>query len=150
MCGYSVLFESKREAVSGEPLILKEFPHTRAFVSPQAPDIAVCMPPGTRFVIRNIPEDLQADFKIGPEHEALFFERQDPGSVGNPDEHTDWMVFNGRRQAFPILSRLPLDTVIDIIEVGDISATDFETNRPLSEVAGAPVPDAIGVLVNAR
>jgi hypothetical protein len=153
MCGWSVLFDNIREAVNGEPLTLKPFPHTRAFVSPQAPNVAVCMRSGTTFMVRNVPEDLQQAYRIGPEHSALFFERRDMGTQGNPDEHTDWMVFNGCREAFPML-KLPLDTVIDVLEVGEISATNFETNRPVSEIAGAPMPDRqtqeAGVLVGTR
>lgn len=101
MCDYSLAVLPNRLAVEGEELIVHRF-HTgskglaapadlhapqpsraeprnlwerlkRAFEATPLPNVtAVCIPPGAHLLLKNIPEDLQKEWRIGEEEQIVF------------------------------------------------------------------------------
>ena len=91
MCDYSLAEVRTRLAVEGEDLTVYRFPTgTLGFTSPaelqQRPELrgwrswfslrqvpcAVCIPPGARLVLRDIPARLQSSLGLGMEEEVVF------------------------------------------------------------------------------
>ena len=67
MCDYSLAGVPNRLAVEGEQLVVHRFPHSLGLASPspslaqtssQKTTPAVCVAPGARLLLRDIPEDL--------------------------------------------------------------------------------------------
>ena len=81
MCDYSLAGVRNRLAVEGEQLVVRRFstgalglasPTTRwawlGFVN----ECAVCVPPGARFLLRDIPQDLRRQFGVRATEEVTF------------------------------------------------------------------------------
>ena len=70
MCDYSLAGISNRLAVEGEQLIVHRFSTgSLGLASPCSPQLsketpAVCLPPGARLRLRDIPQDLQLRFGL--------------------------------------------------------------------------------------
>jgi len=82
MCDYSLTGITNRLAVEGEDLVVHRFP-TRSIglASPHSPvsrwwsgkeTPAVCVPPGARLALLDIPERLQHALAVGPTEEVTF------------------------------------------------------------------------------
>ena len=82
MCDYSLAGISNRLAVESEELVIHRF-HTgsiglaspctsvpRWWSARQTP--AICVPPGARLILLDVPERLQHDLKVGPIEEVTF------------------------------------------------------------------------------
>src|SRR6266540_4155049 len=74
MCDYSLAGIPNRLAVEGEQLVIHRFPASLGLASLCPPlaeswsekvPVAVCIPPGARLFLRDIPEDLQSRFHVG-------------------------------------------------------------------------------------
>jgi hypothetical protein len=73
MCNYSLESVDSREAVEGERLVTRRFyTGTMGFVSPDQPNVAVCLREGVLLVLRDIPAKLQTGLKVGEEAVARF------------------------------------------------------------------------------
>jgi len=82
MCDYSLAGIPSRLAVEGEQLVVHRFStgslglaspcpsQSRWWSAKQTP--AVCIPPGARLLLRDIPEDLQQQFGVGLTEEVAF------------------------------------------------------------------------------
>jgi hypothetical protein len=85
MCDYSLAHFPNRLAVEGEQLVVHRFKTgtlglTQACFSPTqifSPDStpAVCVPPGARLFVQDIPERLQQALNVGSVEEATFVEQ---------------------------------------------------------------------------
>src|SRR5713226_9230007 len=81
MCDYSLAGIPNRLAVEGEELVVHRFPTgSIGLASPCASvsrrsakqNPAVCVPPGSRLILHDIPERLQHDLAVGPIEEVTF------------------------------------------------------------------------------
>ncbi len=87
MCDYSLEMYRSRPAVAGERYETRRFTSgSIGFVSPGAPDVAVCMACDTRLEVSNIPRHLQLSCDV-PEAAIATFIRLDGGP------HHDGMRF---------------------------------------------------------
>lgn len=95
MCDYSLAGLRTRLAVEGEELVVYRFPtgsigltsasegvaHRKEFrgwphgFNPREIPCAVCIPPGARLWLRNIPEHLQRQLGVGPVETVVFSQR---------------------------------------------------------------------------
>jgi hypothetical protein len=102
MCDYSLAGIPNRLAVEGEELVVHRFstgsmglaspcaPPTRWWSGKQTP--AVCVPPGARLILHDIPERLQHDLAVGPIEEVTFVQLS-----ATPYQYRDAVGFqNGR------------------------------------------------------
>jgi hypothetical protein len=79
MCDYSLTGIANRLAVEGEELVVQRF-RTGSVGLASSPSrwwsfeqtCAVCVPPGARLMLRDIPERLQHDLAVGPIEEVTF------------------------------------------------------------------------------
>ena len=143
MCDYSLAGVPNRLVVEGEPLVVHRFstgtmglaspfdlvfrqPHRKSWwsavrdwllLSPAGSVCAVCIPPGARLVVRNIPERLQVQLGIGSEEEAQFIQLS-----ATAFEHRDALKFSSGRTAK--LQELPAGLRMDVVSVAD--ATERE------------------------
>lgn len=116
MCDYSLLSLPNRLAVEGEQLVSYRFrSHSLGLASPADIEAAtwwsqlknwlfspepytkevpaVCIPPGARLRVKDIPVKMQQKFGIGPVEDVMFFERS-----ADAYEYRDAILFaNGRR-----------------------------------------------------
>jgi hypothetical protein len=68
MCDYSLESYHSRDAVEGERLVTRRFQSgSQGFVSPDCPEVAVCLEEGTQLVLRSLPERLQKEKSVGEE-----------------------------------------------------------------------------------
>lgn len=93
MCDYSLFSIRNRLATEGEELTVYCFQTgSVGLASSSDPATAVCISPGTRLLVQDVPERLQAKLGIGLRAEAIFFER-----TAEPYEYRDAVRFdNGR------------------------------------------------------
>lgn len=125
MCDYSLMGLPNRLAAEGEDLILHEFPTgTRGFTPdtfnldvlpnwryalhiifqallgvPQAGKMAVCIPPGARLLLFDVPDELRKSQGIGPRAEVTFTQLS-----ASAHEHRDAIRFDNGREL--LLQRL--------------------------------------------
>ena len=86
MCDYSLHSIQTRLAVEGEDLVVHRFatgslgltapaaPHEGGSLNVPRPNtqVAVCIPPGAKLMLHNIPDELQQRFEIGTAEEVTF------------------------------------------------------------------------------
>jgi hypothetical protein len=122
MCDYSLMGVPSRLAHEGEDLVVYKFwtgsrgltpctsvmnPDTqtqygivkRLFANPEPERVAVCIPPGARLLLGDIPEDLQKSFAVGASEEVTFTEL-----TATPNTYRDAVRFKNGREL--LLQRL--------------------------------------------
>src|SRR5579872_4877848 len=82
MCDYSLAGLPSRLAVEGEHLVVHRFPTGTLGLASPCPSLsrwwsakqtpAVCVPPGARLLLRDIPKNLQQQFGVGGAEEVTF------------------------------------------------------------------------------
>ena len=85
MCDYSLAHFPNRLAVAGEELMVRRFNTGTLGLAPArlqpgadfSPDSipAVCVPPGARLLLRDIPERIQQEWNVGAVEEVTFVEQ---------------------------------------------------------------------------
>jgi hypothetical protein len=85
MCDYSLAHFPNRLAVEGEQLVVHRFDTFAIGLAPACPTLkqtlfrtgrpAVCVPPGARLLLRDIPEPLQHRLGVGAVEEVTFVEQ---------------------------------------------------------------------------
>jgi len=144
MCDYSLHNVHNRLAVAGEPLRVHQFPSgslglaspadlrphdtlptTKRWVqaikdwfSTSHTVPAVCVPPGARLVVRDIPSSLQKGLGVGQEEEVTFVQLS-PETTG----YHDAVRFQNGQQI--LLQRLPVGLQLDVLYL-----TEAETELP--------------------
>jgi hypothetical protein len=144
MCDYSLAEVRTRLATEGEDLTIYRFPTgTLGFTSPaelqQRPELrgwrswfslrqvpcAVCIPPGARLVLHDIPARLQSSLGLGTEEEVVFVQ------VGmDAGRHRDAVRFRNNQEL--LLQRLAEGQRARVVSMGGDSA------GVEAEVAGTP------------
>ena len=138
MCDYSLAEVRTRLAVEGEDLTVYRFPTgTLGFTSPaelqQRPELrgwrswfslrqvpcAVCIPPGARLVLRDIPARLQSSLGLGMEEEVVFVQ------VGmDAGRHRDAVRFRNNQEL--LLQRLAEGQRARLVSMGGDAVTAEE------------------------
>ncbi len=133
MCDYSLAGLPSRLAVEGEQLVVHRFPTgTLGLASPcssvsrwgsakQTP--AVCVPPGARLLLLDIPNHLQQQFGVGTTEEVTFVQLS-----ATPYQYRDAVRFNNGRQI-----RLQELSEGLRVRVLDVSSTDDSSFEPVRE-----------------
>ena len=92
MCDYSLAGIPSRLAVEGEQLVVHRFPTgslglaspcasaSKQWFPKQTP--AVCVPPGARLLLKEIPKCLQREIGVGPAEEVIFVQLSATAFVG--------------------------------------------------------------------
>ena len=126
MCDYSLAGLPSRLAVEGEQLVVHRFPTgTLGLASPcaspsrwcsakQTP--AVCIPPGARLLLRDIPKDLQQQFGVRGTEEVAFVQL-----TATPYQFRDAVRFSNGRET--LLQQLQCGQHVDVLS---LSSSDFE------------------------
>jgi hypothetical protein len=97
MCDYSLHDVASRPATVGDKLVSTRFNNsiTRGFSSPDQPDVAVCLPPGTELAFEKEVE-AEATFRFLPNkkygHKVARFRQV---NLDNPVAHHDALEFPG-------------------------------------------------------
>src|SRR5712692_6988983 len=103
MCDYSLAGLPSRLAVEGEQLVVHRFPTGTLGLASPCPSLsrwwsvkqtsAVCIPPGARLLLHDIPKDLQREFDVQATEEVTFvqlsaeaYEYRDAVRFGNGRE----------------------------------------------------------------
>src|SRR6266508_3888931 len=85
MCDYSLAEIPNRLAVEGEELVIHRFSTGSIGLASRCSSVsrywsgtpAVCVPPGARLTLHDVPERLQHDLKVGPVEEVTFVQLSD-------------------------------------------------------------------------
>jgi hypothetical protein len=116
MCDYSLAGLANRLAIEGEQLVVHRFPTGTLGLASPCPSLlskeipAVCIPPGARLRLRDIPQNLQRELDIGAIEEVTFVQL----SV-EAYEHRDAIRFlNGRDL---LLQRLRCGQQVDVLSL---------------------------------
>lgn len=103
MCDFSIEHHASRKARTGDKLVTTSLGEhgTVGLVSPDQPNIAVCLLPGTRLKVRgDVPRHLVSQFSISAGDEATFNKRELPeGQIG----YRDGLVFDHMQTGTHIL-----------------------------------------------
>ena len=126
MCDYSLAGLPNRLAVEGEELMVHRFPTgavglaspgtcvSRWGFAKQTP--AVCVPPGARLRLKDIPECLQSEVGAGPVEEVTFVQRS-----ATAYQFRDAIRFSSGREI--LLQRLKCGQHVDVVS---LSSSDLE------------------------
>ena len=126
MCDYSLAGLPSRLAVEGEQLVVHRFPTgTLGLASPhpsgsrwwsakQPP--AVCIPPGAKLLLRDIPENLQQHLGVGGTEEVTFAQLS-----ATPYQYRDAVRFSNGQEI--LLQKLQCRQRVEVLS---LSAGDFK------------------------
>src|SRR6266571_5968158 len=126
MCDYSLTGIPNRLAVEGEELVVHRFPTgsiglaspcasaSRWWSAKQNP--AVCVPPGARLILHDVPERLQHNLTVGPIEEVTFVQLS-----ATPYQFRDAVRFNNGREI--LLQNLQCGQQVEVLS---LSSGDFE------------------------
>lgn len=137
MCDYSLAGLPNRLAVAGEQLVVHRFstgpqgltapkPHG-SWSGRETP--AVCVPPGARLRLRNIPEDVQQRFGVGAIEDVSFVQLS-----ANEFEFRDAIRFKNGREV--LLQRLKCGqevVVLSLSSVDDPAECEILADNPVEE-----------------
>jgi hypothetical protein len=121
MCDYSLAGVPNRLAVEGEQLVVHRFPTgTLGLASPCSQPLskgtpAVCIPPGARLRLRDIPEALQLRFGLNATEEVTFVQLS-----AEAYQYRDAVRFQNGREI--LLQRLSCGQQVEVLSLasGDI------------------------------
>ena len=129
MCDYSLAGIPSRLAVEGEQLVIHRFPTGSLGLASPCPSVsrswfakrtpAVCVPPGARLLLRDIPKDLQQQFDVGGTEEVTFVQLS-----ATPYQFRDAFRFSNGREV--LLQKLQCG---EQVEVRTLSSGDFEPEK---------------------
>jgi hypothetical protein len=135
MCDYSLADIPNRLAVEGEQLVVHRFPASLGLASPCPPlaqswsekaPVAVCIPPGARLLLRDIPEDLQSRFHVGASAEVTFVQLS-----ANAYQYRDAVRFEDGQEI--LLQKLRCGQRVDVLCLSGADSGQEEERRTLEE-----------------
>ncbi len=133
MCDYSLEGFATREAKAGDRLVAAPLGDHGAlgFVTPETPDVAVCLVPGAKVRLDQVPEDLQADLRISRGDIARFVQRD---LASNVLGFRDALAFDHHMDGVTVLIQdLQADVTIEVITVSSDSAPVDNVQAPTDE-----------------
>jgi hypothetical protein len=120
MCDYSLAGVPNRLAVEGEELVVHRFPTgIMGLASPNTPlsrlwsakaTPAVCIPPGARLLLRDIPVGLQLDFGVRDAEEVTFVQQSAEAFM-----YRDAVRFKDSREI--LLQKLKCGQRVDVLDL---------------------------------
>ena len=140
MCDYSLAGVPNRLAVEGEDLVVHRFPTgALGLASPNTSlarlwfsklwsarvTPAVCVPPGTRLLLRDIPVDLQDALGVGTEEQVTFVQQS-----AEAYQYRDAVRFQNGREI--LLQDLQCSQRVDVLSLSS-SEFDSEAHQRLEE-----------------
>lgn len=135
MCDYSLAGIPNRLAVEGEQLVVHRFPASMG-LAPSCPSlaqswsgkepVAVCIPPGARLLLRDIPEDLQSRFHVGESTEVTFVQLS-----ANAYQYRDAVRFKDGQEI--LLQKLRCGQRVDVLCLSGSDSGQEEERRTLEE-----------------
>lgn len=119
MCDYSLESFARRDAKAGDQLRTERIGGygSVGLVAPDAPQVAVCLRPGTRLIVSGIPDALQKSWNIAEVSIATFAQRDCLGVMNllrRSGEHRDGVRFDGAGQRFVLFQELPVGLEISV------------------------------------
>ena|SRR2546422_474405 len=130
MCDYSLAGLPSRLAAEGEQLAVHQFPTGTLGLASPCPSLsrwwsakqtpAVCIPPGARLVLRDIPKDLQQQFGVRGTEEVAFMQLS-----ATPYQFRDAVRFSNGREI--LLQELQCGQQVEVLS---LSSGDFEREEP--------------------
>jgi len=135
MCDYSLAGIRNRLAVEGEQLVVQRFstgaqglasPTTRRAWLWFAKECAVCVPPGARLLLRDIPQGLQRQFGLGAIEEVTFVQLSTTAY-----QYRDAVRFNNGREA--LLQKLPCGQQVDVLCLSSDDDLEEKEHQKLEE-----------------
>jgi len=146
MCDYSLAEVRTRLAIEGEELTVYRFPtgtlgftspaeleHRselrgwRSWFSPRQVPCAVCIPPGARLVLRDIPPRLRSGLGVGLEEEVVFAQ-----TGMNAGRHRDAVRFRNNQEV--LLQRLAEGQHAIVVSLGGSMATEDNPAEKFAEI----------------
>jgi len=135
MCDYSLAGIPSRLAVEGEQLVVHRFPTGSLGLACPCPSVsrwwsakqtpAVCVPPGARLLLRDIPKDLQQQFGIGGTEEVTFVQLS-----ATAYEFRDAARFSIGREI--LLQKLQCGQRVDVLALSS-GGWEYEKHQKLEE-----------------
>jgi hypothetical protein len=126
MCDYSLAGIPSRLAVEGEQLVVHRFPTGSLGLASPCPSLsrwwsakqtpAVCVPPGARLILHEMPERLQHDLAVGPVEEVTFVQLS-----ATPYQFRDAVRFSNGLEI--LLQQLQCGQQVEVLS---LSSGDFE------------------------
>ena len=133
MCDYSLAGLPSRLAVQGEQLVVHRFPTGTVGLASRCPSLshwwsakqtpAVCVPPGARLLLRDIPKDLQQQFGVEGTEEVTFVQVS-----AIPYQFRDAVRFSNGREV--LLQKLQRGQQVDVLFSDDF---EHEEHQRLEE-----------------
>jgi len=141
MCDYSLAHFRSRLAVEGEPLVVHRFPSgSRGLAAPdpglkelvfRCSTTAVCVPPGARLLLRDIPKSLQQLLGVGEVEEVTFVQQG-----AEAFRYRDAVRFSNGRET--LLQHLHCGQRVEMLSVNSVE-TEPERLAALSMAADWPL-----------
>ncbi len=135
MCDYSLAGIPNRMALEGEELVVHPFPTgALGLASPKIPlgrlwfakaTPAVCIPPGARLLLRDIPMNLQRAYDVREAEEVTFVQQS-----AEAYRYRDAVRFQNGREI--LLQRLTCGQRVDVLDLSS-DHPEAEENRRLEE-----------------
>jgi len=131
MCDYSLAGIPNRLAVEGEQLVVQRFSTgALGLASPTSrrawwwfmKECAVCVPPGARLLLRDIPQDLQRQFGVRATEEVTFVQLS-----ATAYQYRDAVRFKNGRET--LLQRLPCGQQLDVLYLSSDDNEEKEHQR---------------------
>jgi hypothetical protein len=126
MCDYSLAGLQSRLAIEGEQLVVHRFATGTVGLASHGPSLspwwsakqtpAVCVPPGARLLLRDIPKDLQQQFGVGGTEDVTFVQLS-----ATPYSYRDAVRFGNGREI--LLQKLQCGQKVEVLS---LSLADFE------------------------
>lgn len=156
MCDYSLMEFPNRLATDGEMLVIYQFPSgslglasplefrsppqkgfwstvkAKLFLPPAPKTTAVCIPPGARLILHDVPTEVQQALRVGAEEEVKFVQMS-----AEENRHRDAVRF--RNGYILRLQELTAGQRVTVIDLGDsaIEEPEFSGSWDTIPIAGA-------------
>jgi hypothetical protein len=138
MCDYSLAHFPNRLAVEGEPLVVHRFASYTLGLAPARRSLkellfrrhqpAVCVPPGARLRLRDIPQDLQRRYAVGAVEEVTFVQKSAEAFI-----HRDAVRFANGQDI--LLQRLRCGQRVDVLSLCGVEEEIELQERSISAAA---------------
>jgi hypothetical protein len=139
MCDYSLAHFRNRLAVEGEQLVVHRFSSgSRGLASPdpglkglffRCHTTAVCVPPGARLLLRDIPRPTQVELRVGDVEEVTFVEQS-----AKAFRYRDAVRFSNGSEI--LLQHLPCGVRVEVLRLDLAEEPEARPEQPRAE----PVP----------